>query len=160
MDRQENEEQQGHFNMRCMRGNLPNLPPPLVSNRSRLRQPRHVNYTYTTVNHTNNNSKIQSTSVNHINKNSKRRSTSNSKYEYVVDAVINNSKNETTSPKEQTNKHKSCKQKNPYYNHNSNHDKKIKPFLDAIPSFNKRINEITYFINYVVLTQYGMHNGL
>ena len=72
MDRQENEEQQGHFNMRHMRGNLPNLSPPRASHRSGLHHPRHVKYTRTTVNHTNNNSKTQSISVNHINKNSKR----------------------------------------------------------------------------------------
>ena len=105
MDRQENEKQQGNFNIRGMRGNLPNLPPHRASHRSRLHQPRHVNYTRTTVNHTNNNSKTQSTSVNHINKSSKRRSTSNSKYEHVDDVVINNLKNETTSSKQQTNKH-------------------------------------------------------
>ena len=95
MDRQENKEQQGHFNMRGIHGNLPNLPPSRASHRSGLRQPRHVNYTHTTVNHTNNNSKTRSTPINHINKNSKRRSTPKPKYEYLddTDVTINNSKN-------------------------------------------------------------------
>ena len=71
-----------------------------------------------------------------------------------------NAKNQTKSFKKKTNKHKFRIQENPYYDHNSNHDKKIKPFLDAIASFNKEVNEITYFINHVVLTQYGMRKGL
>ena len=73
--RQENEEQQGQFNMRSMRGNL---PPPRVSHRSGLRQPKHVNYTHTIVSHTNTNSKskTKSTPINHnINNNGKRQST-------------------------------------------------------------------------------------
>ena len=149
-----NKEQQDHFNMRG------NLPPPRASHRSGLCQPRHVNYTHTTLNHTNSSSRTRSTSVNHSNKNSKRRSTPNPKCEYVDNVVINNSNNETRSFKQQTNKHKSHKQVNPYYDHNSSHDKKIKPFLDAIALFNKEISEITYFINHVVLTQYGIHKGL
>ena len=119
--------------MSGMRGNLPNLPPPRVSHRSGLRQPRQVNYTHTTINHTNNNSNRRSTS---------------------------NSKSETMLPKQQTNKHKSHKQENPYYDHNSNHDKKLKRFLNAIASFNNKINEIIYFINHIVLPQYGMRKGL
>ena len=147
-NRQESEEQQGHFNMRStcdMRGNL---PPPRASHRSGLSQPRYVNYTHAT--------------VNHVNKNSKRRSTPKPKYEYLDDTdVAINSKNRSTSSKKKTRKHTSREQENPYYDHNSSHDKKVKPFLDAIAaSFNKEINEITYFINYVVLTQYGMRKGL
>ena len=60
------------------------------------------------------------------------------------------------SSKKKTKKHKSCEQKNPYYDHNNSHNKKVKPFLDAIASFNREINETTYFINHVILTQYGM----
>ena len=74
--------------------------------------------------------------------------------------VINNSKNRTTPSKQKTKKRKSYKQENPYYNHNSSHNKKIKPFLDAIASFNKEMNGIFYFINHVILTQYSMHKGL
>ena len=65
-----------------------------------------------------------------------------------------------TPTKQKTRKHKSCEQGNPHYNHNNKHDKIIKPFLDAIASFNKEVNEITYFINHVLLTQYSMRKGL
>ena len=44
-DRQESEEQQGHFNLHGARGTRGNLPPPRVSHRSGQRQSRHVNYT-------------------------------------------------------------------------------------------------------------------
>ena len=64
------------------------------------------------------------------------------------------------SSKKKTNKHKSRERENPYYDNNSNHDKKVKPFLDAIALFNKEVHEITYFINHVVLTQYGMRKDL
>ena len=94
-----------------------------------------------------------------MNKNSKRWSTPKPKYEYIDNVVINNSKNRTMPSKQKTKKHKSREHENPYYDHNSSHDKKIKSFLDAIASFNKEINEITYFINHVVLTQYGMRKG-
>ena len=114
-----------------------------------------MNYTHTTVDHTKNtnktqNNKKQGTNSNHTN--CKRQSTPKTKHEYVNDYVINNLK--------RTNKHKSLEQENPYYGHNSKHDKKIKPFLDVISSCNKEVNEITYFINHVVLTQYGMWEGL
>ena len=111
-DRQVSEEQQGHFNMRGLRGNL---PPPLASHRSGLCQPRQVNYTHTTLNHTKNNSKTQPTPNSHVNKNSKRRLTPKPKYEYLddVDAVFNNSKNRTTPSKKKTRKHKSHDQENP-----------------------------------------------
>ena len=82
------------------------------------------------------------------------------KYEYIDDVLINNSKNRTTPSKKKTKKHKSREQENLYYNHNSSHDKKIKPFIDAIASFNNEINEMTYFINHGVLTQYDMRKGL
>ena len=36
----------------------------------------------------------------------------------------------------------------------------IKPFLDAIASFNKEVDEITYSINHVFLTQYSMRKRL
>ena len=102
--------------MRGMRGNL---PPSCASHRSGLRQPRHANYTRTTVNHTNNNSK--------------KRSTPKPKYEYTDDVVID--KKGTTPLKQKTRKHKSREQESPYYNHNSKHDRMIKPYLDAIASF-------------------------
>ena len=54
------------------------------------------------------------------------------KHEYVDYYVVNHSK--------RTNKYKSREQENPYYDHNSKHDKKIKPFLDVIASFNKEVN--------------------
>ena len=62
--------------------------------------------------------------------------------------------------KQKKKKNKFREQENPYYDHNSSHNKKIKPFLDSIASFNKEIYEITYFINHVVLTQYGIRKGL
>ena len=160
-DKQESKEQQGHFNMRGTREMCRNLRPPRASHRSGLRQPRHVNYTHATVNHVKNNSKTRTTSDSHINRNSKRQSTPKPKYEYFDDNnVAINSKNRSTCSKKKTRKHKSREQENPYYDHNSSHDKKVKPFLDARASFNKEINEITYFINHVVLTQYGMQKGL
>ena len=151
----------GHFNMRGTRVMHDNLPPSRASHRSGLRQPRHVNYMHTTVNQVKNNSKTWTTSDSHINRNSKRQSTPKPKHEYLddTDAAVN-SKNWSTSSKKKTRKHKSRKQENPYYDHNSSHDKKVKPFLDAIASFNSEINEITYFINHGVFTQYGMHKGL
>ena len=159
-DRQESEEQQGHFNLHGARGTRGNLPPPRASTRSSLHQSRRVDYTHATVDHVKSNSKIQ-TKSNHTNTNNKRQSTTKSKYTYLNDTdVWTNTNNQTTSFKKKTNKHKSREQENPYYNHNSNHDKKIKPFLDAIVSFNKEVNKITYFINHVVLTQYGMRKGL
>ena len=159
----ETDRQKVHFNLRGARDTRANLPPPRASHRSGLRQSRRVNYTHTTVDHNKSNSKTRTKSnhtrtsskrhgINSSHTNSKKRSTPKAKHEYVDDYVINNSK--------RTNKHKSREQENPYYNHNSKHDKKIKPFLDAIASFNKEINEITYFINHVVLTQYGMRKGL
>ena len=141
--------QQDHFNLRGTRDTRANLPPPRASHRPGLRQTRRVNYTHTTVDHAKSNNKTR-TKSNHTN--TKKRSTPKVKHDYVDDYVINDSK--------RTNKHKSREQENPYYNHNSKHDKLIKPFLDAIASFNKEINEITYFINHVVLTQYGMRKGL
>ena len=84
-----------------------------------------------------------------------------SKYTYLNDTDVQiNAKNQKSSFKKKTNKHKSREQKNPYYDRNSKHDKKIKPFLDLIASYNKKVNKITYFINHVVLTQYGMQKGL
>ena len=84
-----------------------------------------------------------------------------SKYTYLDDIdVWMNAKNQTTSSKKKTNKHKSREQENPYYDHNSKHDKKIKQFLDSIASYNKEVNEISYFINHVVLTQYGIRKSL
>ena len=141
--------QQDHFNLRDARNTRVNLSPPHSSHRSGLRQTRRVNYTHATVSHTKN---INKTRINSNHTKCKRRSTPKAKHEYVNDYVINNSK--------RTNKHKSREQENPYYDHNSKHDKKIKPFLNAIASFNKEVNEITYFINHVVLTQYGMRKGL
>ena len=125
------------------------VPPPCASHRSGLRQTRRVNYTYATVDHTKNTNK---TRINSNHANCKRQSTPKAKHEYVDDYVINNSK--------RTNKHKTREQENPYYDHNSKHDKKIKPFFDSIASYNKDIDKITYFINHVVLTQYGMRKGL
>ena len=132
-DRQESKKQQGYFNMRGTRGMRGNLPTPCASHRSGLYQPRHANYTHVTVNHVNNNSKTQIISDSHINRNSKRRSTPKPKYEYLYDtnAAIN-SKNQTTSSKKKTSKHKSRDQGNSYSDHNSSHGKKVKPFLDAI----------------------------
>ena len=127
-DIQESKEKQGHFGTCIMRGNL---PPPRASHRSGLRQPRHVNCTHKMVNHTNNNSKTRSTPNSHINKKNKRQSTPKRKYEYIddTDVVIKNSKKRTSSSKKKTMKHKSRDQENPYYNHNSSQDMKIKPFL-------------------------------
>ena len=140
-----------------MRGNL---PPPRASHILGLRQSQRVNYTHATVNHVKNNSKTQ-TKSNHTNTNNKRQLTTKSKYTYLGSYDIQiNAKNQTTSSKNKTNKHKSRKQENSYYNHNSNHDKKVKTFFNAIASFNKEVNEITYFINYVVRTQYGIWKGL
>ena len=108
-DKQESEKQQGHLNLRGTRGMRGNLPPPRASHRSGLRQPRHVNYTHTTVNHTNNNSKTRTTLDSHSNRDSKKQSTPKPKYEYLhdTDVVTNNSKNRTTSSKKKTRKHKS-----------------------------------------------------
>ena len=120
-----------------------------------------MNYTHETVNHVKNNSKTQTIFNIHINRNNNRRLTLKPRYEYLDDTdVAVNSKNWSTSSKKKTRNYKSREQENPYYDHNSSHDKKVKPFLDAIALFKKEINEITYFINHVVLTQYGMQKGL
>ena len=87
-DRQESEEQQGHFNLRGTRGTRGNLPPPHASHRSGLRQPRRVNYTHATVNHVKNNSKTRTASNNHTNRNNKRQSTPKSKYTYLDDTDV------------------------------------------------------------------------
>ena len=157
----ETDRQQDHFNLHGACNTRVNLPPPRASHRSGLRQSWRANYTHTTIdhtknnskawtksNHTNTNSKRQGANSNHTNTNNKRQSTPKTKYEYIENYVINNSK--------RTNKHKSREQENSYYDHNSKHDKKIKPFLDSISSYNKDINEINYFINHVLLTQYDM----
>ena len=148
--------------MHGTRGMCGNLHPPSASYRSGLRQPKHVNHTQTSVNHVKNKSTTQIALNSHDNENSKRQSTLKPKYKYLDDTLVAvNSKNQSMSSKMKTRKHKSCEQEIPYYDHNnSSHNKKVKSFLDAIASFNREINEITYFINHVVLTQYGIWKGL
>ena len=106
------------------------------ANRTSLCQNKHVNYTHTTVNHTNKKGKKAATAY------PKRKTTT-----YHV-------------TEQSTRKCKSYDQGNLCYNHNSPHDKKINPYLDSIASYNKEINKIKQFISHVVLTQYRIQISL